>query len=90
MKKFWKQDGDDYVLHFEPFYEDVILAVLYKDEDGDWYFRCDLIGTVSDYCLGSCLCLHDVKLEVEERISDHYEGQRDYYQSLLDDFNDNN
>ena len=86
MKKRWEQDGENYALHFEPFYEDIILAVLYKDADGDWYFKCELVGAEDEYISNSEICLHDVKLEVEERITDHYEGEKDYYQTLLNNF----
>lgn len=73
-------------LVFEPFYEEEIIAVLFKDEDGDWCYSSKLLNEEGMYLCSRDICEHDAKLELEEMIFNHYESERDYYQSLIDIF----
>lgn len=88
MSKKWVQNGDDYELHFDYCGDNRFLGRLYADEDGDWYFLPEMDGVHRGFVASERVGLHDAKLEVEERITTQLEIERDYYQSLLDSFND--
>lgn len=68
------------------FYEEIIVANLFKDEDGDWCYSSELLNEEGMYLCNRDVCEHDAKLELEDMIFEHYGSERDYYQSLIDMF----
>ena len=50
--KKWKHEYgniENLQLIFEPFYEEIIVANLFKDEDGDWCYSSELLSVDDMY-----------------------------------------
>ena len=90
MSKKWIQNGENYELHFDYCGDNRLLGRLYRDPDegehGDWCFLPEIDGVHRGVIASGRVGLHDAKLEVEERITTHFEVERDYYQAMLDEF----
>ena len=84
--KKWVEESGDYVLFFTPYYEEERIATITFDteDDGSWCYCSGLLNADMD-CLDSDT-IEDAKEEVESRVANHYEGERNYYQELYDRF----
>ena len=82
----WVENGDKWELHFEPFYEDEIIAIVYEEDDGDWYYDSKLLNADNEY-LGSDN-LESAKVDIESLIEEHYQDEINYYSELLEKFKD--
>lgn len=86
--KRWRHEfgTEKLLLVFAPFYDEEVVAELFKDEDGDWCYTSELMNVDNEYLCNRDTSEHDAKLEVEECIYNHYEGERNYNQDLMDKF----
>lgn len=84
--KYWRTEDNKKVLIFTPFYDEEVVAEIFKDEDGDWCYTSSLLNESDMYLCERDICEHDAKLEVEEMIYGHYQDERDYFQDMMDKF----
>nr|WP_308743226.1 hypothetical protein [uncultured Anaerocolumna sp.] len=82
LNKKWIEKEGILTLVFTPFCKDEVVAELWK-EDGYWLFSSHLTRDEAEYIGSDKMCEHDAKLDVEERIYSHYEGERNYYNDLM-------
>jgi len=84
----WINNNNIWELHFEPFYEDEILAIVYQTEDSvddEWFYESGLLLADDDY-FEEDNSLEYTKTRIEERIEEHYQDVINYYTSLLENF----
>ena len=80
----WVQNDDKWELHFEPYYDDEIIAVIYQDEDGDWYYDSNLLKRNYNYLDDEGL--EEAKAYMERIIKNHCQDEANYYTELLQKF----
>ena len=80
----WIENSNKWELHFEPFYEDEIIAIVYEEDDGGWCYDSKLLNSDNEY-LGSD-GLESAKADIESLIEEHYQGDINYYIELLEKF----
>ncbi len=81
------EDGHErHELYFSPFYDEDIVATLWKDCDGDWYYDSELSDVAGCYVLSESI--DDIKCEVESDILQQLECQVDYLKTLIDKWNE--
>lgn len=88
MNKKWVciKENEDYRLIFTPFDDDITVAKVYHDCDGDWTMVSELLGKVHEYFEESEISVDEMKEIVEEMVSEHYKDEAKYYQSLAELF----
>lgn len=92
--KRWEEHIDQagaksHILLFGHHYQDEERIVcLFRGSNGDWNTTSDLLNTFWEYLTDSEVSEHDAKLLVEEMVHDHYEDEMKYYQSILNEFDD--
>ena len=82
--KHWKNIGNAHKLYFCPYNDLRDVATMYLDDDGEYVFDSELLGTHREWLF--LKGLDEAKKEVEFRIAEHYRDQRDYYSELLEKF----
>lgn len=85
MKK-WVENNGRYELHFDPFYEDIILLSFIQDKEAPtcWWYVSDVLKVEHDsICENN---LEEAKIVFEYMISSHYQNQISYYEDLLSKF----
>ena len=84
MSKQWLEEIDKNILYFTPFYEEVRLAEVFYEDDGDWCYSSDLLDVSNEYLDSDSL--EEARKEVEDLIEEHFEDEISYYQLLLNSF----
>jgi len=82
----WEEVEGVHFLSFEPFYEEIVPAKVFEDDDGGWCYSSKVLGAENEY-LGSNT-LDEAKGEVEDLISEYYHDQIDYYTALSKEFDE--
>lgn len=85
MNKRWVKEDGGYTLYFTPFDDEIELARIRTDEDGDWFFRSGEVSDGSKEWMGES-SLNEAKEKAERWVEAHYTDERNYYQGLLDKF----
>lgn len=84
--KEWKYNeaSNTWELWFSPFYDSELVAELYKDEFGDWWFNSDVMELDEAYIddFNDHECFEVIQMRVEERLHDYYIEEAEYYQTL--------
>jgi len=81
---WWEEDGTEKILKFNPFNSPQIIARIFNDASGDWWYSSDLLRVRVEY-----LCKYDVlETNVKEMVCSmmktYYMNKRNHYQELLD------
>lgn len=93
MGKEWKTekagDGTEiFNLYFNNNYcQPKVLATLWRGGvSGNWLYTCPLTNAVCETIYSHGTNEYVVKSVVEATVFNYYEGKRDYYQGILDEF----
>jgi len=86
VKVNWVEQDGYYELHFEPYYEDLIIAKLTPSKDGEWIYVSNLLNVEYDEIYAASL--QEAKEEIENKVEEHYQDQANYYDELLEKFKD--
>jgi hypothetical protein len=82
MDKQWIQEGEQHVLIFSPYYEELRIAEIYRLVGyEDWYYTSELLKIDGEIL--ESVDIDDAKQEIEDMVTSHYESERNYYQELL-------
>ena len=88
MNKYWKEiDENKHEFYFEYCNKEDLILELYKDEDGDWIYKCksDVIK-LEEFWHSSLMVTSDLekaKLGCEEMVEQFIEDNIAYYQEIL-------
>lgn len=90
MGKRWEEIivGEEYVLKYTPFSEDVTLAVLRKDDDNDWTLTSKTLREDDTYFADADEDIEEVKKMVEDAIEEYFTDEISYYEHLLKSFSE--
>lgn len=90
--KRWTENNGRYELIFTKFYEDEVVATLYKDRENDWVCNSDTLKWNEEY-LGIYHFEFEpiddigvVKMVVEDILLRHYLDESKYYEELARQF----
>lgn len=86
MNKRWVEEDGAHILYFTPFYEELEIARITPDEDGDWCYSSPETKAEFDYLYVKTL--DQAKNKVECMIAEHYQDEINYYQELFDKFDE--
>lgn len=73
-------------LIFCPYYDDEIIATIYRDDEGDWRCTSKLLKMKEDYVDDSNVECNEIKDYISDRIKEHYIDEINYYKNLLELF----
>lgn len=81
MSRQWLEEVDRNILYFTPFYEEVVLAEVFYEDDGGWCYSSGLLN-VSNEFLGSD-SLEEARKEVEDLVIEYFEDEIEHNKHLL-------
>ncbi len=87
--KYWVENDGCYELHFEEFGADNVILKFVQDTDDKtcfWYVSEELNNPQGDYEFYDGI--EEAKEEFESMYEDHLKSQIDYYEDLLEQWND--
>jgi len=83
--KRWDEEDGGYSLYFTPFYEDIQVARIWLNEDGDWLYSSSETHDDNEY-LDLATTVDEAKREAERITEEHYTDERNYYEEMLRKF----
>lgn len=84
--RYWLKSDDVYELHFVQFYDDEIILKFVQDKDDSetYIYVSDLLNVEHDEILADSA--EDAMEQFEDMVVDHIQEQIDYYEGMLDKF----
>lgn len=87
MNKRWELiDENMWDLIFCPYYDEEIIATVYKDGEGDWCCTSKLLKMKDDFIDYGYVTCDDIKNYISDRIKEYYLDEIDSYKELLNLF----
>lgn len=94
MMKRWKeridQNGEkSFILLFGHHYQDEEeIVYLLHDEGGNWCTTSELLDIYQEYLTDKSMSERSAKLLVEDMVREYYEDEMNYYETILEEFDD--
>lgn len=84
MSRQWLEELDKDILYFTPSYEEVRLAELFREENGELWYSSELLNIDMEY-LGTG-SKEEARKEIEDLVVEYFEDEINYYKTLLKSF----
>lgn len=87
--RYWLVNGDNYELHFTPFYNESVILQFTQDKDNpnDYNYSSDFLNVENDILEANSI--NEAMEEFEDMIAEYIRDEISYYKNILENFNEN-